>query len=71
MSPNFRRSPGEFCDFREVGEDGVGFGEDETVVVEHRCAAVGIDLEELGGAAFAFQNVDFHDVAGDAEMREQ
>ena len=48
----------------EVGEDGVGFGQDKSIVVEHRRAAVGIDLEKLRGAAFAFQNIDFDDLAG-------
>lgn len=44
----------EFCVYSEVGKDGVGFCQDETIVLEHWRAAVGVDLEKLGGAAFTF-----------------
>ena len=61
----------KFGAFGQISEDGVGFSQDETVVVQHRRAAVGIDLEKFRRAAFSLQNVDFDDFARDAEVREQ
>ena len=61
----------KFRSFGEIREDGVGFRENKAVVVEHRCAAVGIDLEKFCGAAFAFQNIDFDDFTGNTELTEQ
>jgi hypothetical protein len=56
---------------REIDGDRVGFGEYEAIVVEHRCAPVGVDLEKFRSAAFALQDINFDDVAGDAELGEQ
>ena len=57
--------------FRQIREDGIGFREDESVVVEYRRAAVGVDFQEFGSAAFTFEDIDFDDFARDAELRQQ
>ena len=54
----------------QVGKDRIGFGKNKAVVVEHGRAPVRIDFEKLGRAAFAFQDVDFDDLAWDCEMSE-
>ena len=55
----------------EVGEDRVGLGEHKAIIVEHRRAAVRVDLEKFRGTALAFQNIDFDRFTRHAEMREQ
>src|SRR6266403_150304 len=55
----------------QVGENGVGFGKYESVVVVNRRAAVGIDLQEFSGTAFAFQDVHVDDLVWDTELRKQ
>src|SRR5213593_4002789 len=61
----------KFYAAREVCEDRVRLGQDKAVVVKHRRPAIGVDLQKLGRAALALEDVHLDDRAGNSELRQQ